>query len=195
MKELTLPLMACAVLCFAGCDRKDADATNANASRDPADLAADAENRDIAEQGGRRTTAASDTPSGQTPGTTPAAGTEQRARNEAAQPAAQPTDDDSPGEGEVADAPRNKQEFVAASKRRLEQLERELKQLEARSKERGKQMRAEIREEKRRLDAELDRLDAQSEEAWSDMKQGFANALEKLEGEIRQVRKDVDPDA
>jgi hypothetical protein len=183
MKELILPLMACAALGVAGCDRNDR--TEADVSRDAAAAPVDANTRDV---------------------TPPVVGTDQHAPDEVAQPTAvqptavQPTAvqpsapaDDRPGQ--VADAPQSKQEFVAASKRRLEQLERELEQLEARSKERGKQMRAEIREEKRRLDTELDRLDAQSEAAWSDMKQGFANALEKLEGEIREVRKDVDPDA
>ena len=41
----------------------------------------------------------------------------------------------------------------------------------------------------------LDKLDEQSEEAWGNMKQGFADALEKLQTEIRDVRKDIDPAA
>jgi hypothetical protein len=188
MKESTLSLMACAVLCLAGCDewngRKDRnDQTSRNdaeASPSSAEIAADAERRDITERGDRGTSppaVAAD------PGTP---------RHEAAGKAVPPTDS---GVGERPDAPRTKREFVEAARRRLDQLQGELVQLEARSKERGKQLRGEIRAEKQRLDTELDQLDQQSEEAWIDTKQGFADALEKLEGKIRQVREDVDPDA
>lgn len=38
-------------------------------------------------------------------------------------------------------------------------------------------------------------MNEKSDEAWTQMKGGFADALERLEGQIRDVRKDIDPDA
>jgi hypothetical protein len=95
----------------------------------------------------------------------------------------------------AAQGSQTRAEFVAASRRRLEQLERELQQLEARSRKSGKELRAEIRAEKNKLDADLDRMGEESEQVWGDMKGGFADALERLETQLQQVRKDLDPDA
>lgn len=94
-----------------------------------------------------------------------------------------------------AQAPTTRAEYIAASRLRLDEMERELQQLETRSKERGKDLRKEIREEKRQLDADLTRMSEETDEAWTQMKDGFADALERLEAQIRQVRKDIDPEA
>jgi hypothetical protein len=71
----------------------------------------------------------------------------------------------------VVDEPNESEsELIAA-------IEHRLAQLEMRAKQKGKHLRAEIREDKRRLDAQLEQLDEQSGEAWSDAKQGVANPL------------------
>lgn len=102
---------------------------------------------------------------------------------------------DEPKDDPSAQGPTTREEYIAASRRRLDDMERELQQLETRGKERGKELRREIREEKRKLDADLARMSEETDEAWTKMKGGFADALERLEGQIHQVRKDIDPDA
>jgi DNA repair exonuclease SbcCD ATPase subunit len=176
MKERMLPVVALATLCLVGCERTDRNERTDRTDRTDVD---DVDERGPASAGNHAERSSN-------------AATREREevterRTEANPPAPEP--------GREAQGSQTRSEFVAASRRRLEQLERELGQLETRSRERGKQIRSEIREEKRRLDGELDRIDAESDEAWSQMKSGFADALERLETQIRQVRKDIDPDA
>lgn len=197
MKPLTLPLAILVTLCLGGCERdRDPDRPFVDDAAEPSDNAAfgdrnqaehssNARSREIAEQGDRNPAAGGvDAPAGiGSPKADPSPHDELDALDSA------PTDP-----GTRADqGPQTRAEFVAASRRRLEQMERELQQLEGCSRERGKELRAEIREEKRRLDTELERMDRESEEAWSQMKEGFADALGRLEVQIRKVREDIDP--
>ena len=85
-------------------------------------------------------------------------------------------------------------QFVATARRRLQEIDREMAQLDTRARERGKELRTDLREEKRRLEADLEHLETESEEAWVRTKDGFHDALERLEGEIRKVRQEIDPD-
>jgi len=165
MKELSLPVMALATLCLVGCEHGD------------------------------RTDRTNRTNVGDAvkPGPAPAG---DQARGPSDSP--RHTDQSPPPAPEgtkAAPGSEARSEFVAASRRRLDELDRELGQLEARSRERGRELRSEIREEKLRLDRELDDIDEQTDQAWSQMKGGFADALERLEAQIRQVRKDIDPAA
>jgi hypothetical protein len=178
MKEPTLLAVALAALCVAGCERTDRnertdradvnDAAEPGPSRAGQPVAVDAESREIAEQGGRDPEASPNAPGVVSP--------------------ASPND--------LVDRAREaRSEFVAAARRRLDQVERELQQAEQRSRERGTELRGELREEKRRLDADLERMGEETEDAWSQMKDGFADALDRFETKVRQVRKDIDPDA
>lgn len=187
MKELTLPLVAIAALCLGGCDRNDrADDVDKNEvdknEKDPATQRAEPSSDATRREVGQPTPTGVDVSKDRAPGAEPGM------HDEAGM---QPTSPGTP----AAQGPQTRAEFVAASRLRLEQLDRELQQLEARSREGGKQLRAEIRAEKQKLDADLQRMDKESEQAWGDMKAGFADALERLETELRQVRKDLDPDA
>lgn len=183
MKELTLPCVTLAVLCLLGCDRTDrtdrTDATVKDTAEPKTDQAVPSGN-----QGEPSSTTKA--PSAKAPEVAPGVpGAAGSPHDHESGPAVAPT----------AQGPQTRAEYIAASRRRLDEMESELQQLETRSKERGKELRKEIREEKRRLDAELARMDAQTDEAWSQMKDGFADALERLEAQIRQARKDIDPDA
>lgn len=173
MKELTLSGVALAALCMLGCgwaDRPDVDETTKPKVETKTEPKTD------------RAVPA-----------TKAKEVEAHGDDLTAPPAVSPPHEreDEP----TAQAPKTRDEYIAASRRRLDEMERELQQLETRSKERGKELRKEIREEKRKLDADLARMSEQTDEAWTQMKDGFADALERLEGQIREVRKDIDPDA
>lgn len=175
MKEMMLPAVALAALCSSACDRNDrADRTDQSdvAQRAEPAPAAGAKDHEVAPHDGHEPAASADAPS----------------RADSSQ--VQALD---PSSGVATKVEQTRAEYVAASRRRLEDMERELQQLETRSRERGKQLRGEIREEKRRLDRELDQLDKESDQAWTQMKGGFADALERLETQIREVRKDIDP--
>lgn len=170
MKEIMLPAVAAAALCLSACERGDRDDQTDRTDADRANV--------------------NEPRSGQAV----PSGSHDEAGRDAPRTVETPRNADDPGS--LADrASQTRAEYVAASRRRLDELERELQQLETRSRERGKEMRGEIREEKRRLDRELEQMNEKSDEAWTQMKGGFADALERLEGQIREVRKDIDPDA
>lgn len=170
MKEMMLPVVALAALCPSACDRNErADRTDAS---DVVEPAAAAKDHEVAQYGAHDPEASHDSPS---------TADSPRALEPQISPAAQ--------------AEQTRAEYVAASRRRLDDMERELQQLETRSRERGTELRGEIREEKRRLDRVLDQMDKESDQAWIQMKEGFADALERLGTQIQQVRKDIDPAA
>lgn len=182
MKELTLPCVTLAVLCLLGCDRTEPTEPTDVKVKDGAEPKSDR-----AVPSGTQAEPSSNTkaPSAKAPEVGPNAPS-----------AVGSSHDHEPGQAApTAQGPQTRAEYIAASRRRLDEMESELQHLEARGKERGKELRKEIREEKRRLDADLARMDAESDEAWSQMKDGFADALERLEAQIHQVRKDIDPDA
>ena len=180
-KQRTVFGVALAALCLWGCERGDrndrTDRTDVNDAAEPgvnADgqpVRVDARSREIAEQGGRDPSVGPNTPG--------------------SLDAARPPDPPAAGEA----IPHERSEFVAAAHRRLDEIDRELQQLDQRSRERGQQLRADMRDEKQRLELDLQRLEKETGEAWTETKAGFADALERLEGEIRQVRQDVEPEA
>lgn len=187
MKELILPLVAITALCLGGCDRDDradhADEQDLGTVTPRAEPSAAATRDEARPSTPAGVDVSIDVSKEHAPAADPAV--------RDGQAGTQPTTPGTP----AAEGSSTRAEFVAASRRRLEQLDRELQQLESRSRESGKQLRAEIRAEKRKLDADLERMDKESEQVWTDMKAGFADALERLETELRQVRKDIDPDA
>ncbi len=84
-----------------------------------------------------------------------------------------------------------KAEFVATARQRLSSLQSELDRLETDARAKGKEIHAELRDEKAKLDAELQRMESASEEAWADGKQRFADMLGKLEKKIEEQRAEL----
>jgi hypothetical protein len=196
MKANTLPIVILAVLGLGGCERnRDGDRTGIDEAatpapgsalddRSPAERSPSVQSREIAEQGARSPDASPSLPGGP------------EAPAGIATPKVDPSpyhdEHHHPGGDPGMQTEQTRADFVAASRSRLAELERELQELETRSRQRGKDLRTEIRKEKRQLDADLERMDRESEEAWSQMKQGFADALGRLEVQIRKVREDID---
>ena len=93
-----------------------------------------------------------------------------------------------------AELDQSKDEAVAVLRQRPRELDREIEQLDERARERGQELRADLKTQRGELQSDLDRLEERSEEGWDEAKQGFANALGRLERELAQARQEIDPE-
>jgi hypothetical protein len=193
MKQSTLFAVTLAALCLPGCDRNDPDDRGANRRDDRIDRADvddvvepgvpkagppiavdDPHDHELAERGAPEPVVHPDTPATHATVDTPR----------------------DPGDPSLVDKAREaRQAFAAASRRRLDQIERDLQELEQRRTKAGTDVREDMRQDKQRLEAELEKLGQQTEDAWGKAKGGFADALDRLEKQVKELRKDFDPAA
>ncbi|MCX4246634.1 hypothetical protein [Paraliomyxa miuraensis] len=133
-----------------------------------------------------------------------AGGTGCERTQEPAKSDAPPVDDRTvdPG-GELEQAGReldqSKDEAVAKARARLQQVDRELEQLGRDAEQHGTELQAELREKRRALSERIDRLEQQSRESWqstrAEVERNLSEAMESLEHELREARKDIETSA
>jgi hypothetical protein len=92
-----------------------------------------------------------------------------------------------------------KDEFVAASRREMDELRTEITQLRERADSATGVAREELRQEIyemdakwRDADASLERLRTENSEAWRNMKKGFGEAVAELRQSYRKAREELD---
>jgi len=88
-----------------------------------------------------------------------------------------------------------KEDFAAASERRLAKADRELDKLEAQAEGAGQEARADLREARAELDTFAARVETASEETWQDAKGDFAVGLARLEASIREARRELEAES
>jgi len=95
-------------------------------------------------------------------------------------------------------AEQTKDQFVASMSDKLDQLDQEMDQLGARAKslkaeakEKADQTLAALKQQRENVQKKLDELKAASKDAWADLRQGFASALDELGRAVDQAKKEL----
>jgi len=82
-------------------------------------------------------------------------------------------------------------EFVQASRRRLDEIDNEMKRLHARAKQEGKEFKSDAEQVRKNAAARLETLERRSDKVWENAKGEVLDGLESLERTVAQARENL----